>query len=632
MEEDVVILRVDTGEAVKSVADLKFNISEYKKILNETEIGTDAYKEALDGLTESQNALRGAMNANTASLTDVTAAAKGLGTSYNALVNQMARLKKEWRATTDEARRAELSVEIAKINTQLKDLDAGVGNFQRNVGNYTGGIKGYFDALGKGAMGALPGMQKLSAVSEAFSKHPWIVILGLVAGLMKKVIDRMKETAKGGKALNETLDTTAKSLQPISKIMTLITNLFDGLIEQILPSLVSLLGVVSKVLAPINAALGWLFDLIADFFDYLSPLIDQVIAWFDKITPKVIGFGNVILQAILAPIRSVIEAARTMGKVIGDIFTGEWSKIEDDMRASAERQGEIWKKAFDGKVNYALGEQIGERFVAGLIARRNRKKVTEAARETVEPIVKTFDEIMAIFDKVDKRRAELMESLKKMGLELFDSSKQAAKEWEAVIEEVSAEEKMAFAEEDAYLAKLEARAETRKKMMASFASATADILGSLADVYEANADQSAASERRIKNLRIAAATISTIQGAIGAFAQASATIPPPYGQIVGAASAAAVTAAGLANIAKMRSTSLSGSSSSSASTASASFHSASVSASAPVQAAASPTAMATLANDTEILNRMGNQRVYILSSDIEASSKARRVQVAETTF
>lgn len=57
-----------------------------------------------------------------------------------------------------------------------------------------------------------------------------------------------------------------------------------------------------------------------------------------------------------------------------------------------------------------------------------------------------------------------------------------------------------------------------------------------------------------KGLEIADATVSTIKGAVGAFAQASASYPPPYGQIIGGITAGAVTASGLANIAKIKAT------------------------------------------------------------------------------
>ena len=56
-----------------------------------------------------------------------------------------------------------------------------------------------------------------------------------------------------------------------------------------------------------------------------------------------------------------------------------------------------------------------------------------------------------------------------------------------------------------------------------------------------------------KNARIAQATIETIQGAIAAF-MGYQSYPQPYGAILGAAQAAAVTAAGMAQIAQIRAT------------------------------------------------------------------------------
>ncbi len=93
----------------------------------------------------------------------------------------------------------------------------------------------------------------------------------------------------------------------------------------------------------------------------------------------------------------------------------------------------------------------------------------------------------------------------------------------------------------------------------------ADILGSVADTMEAQVqrqlelgqiteEQAEEQRKKIKAIQIAQTIVSTISGAIGAFTQASATIPPPAGQIVGGAAAAAVIAAGIASIAQMKST------------------------------------------------------------------------------
>ena len=89
------------------------------------------------------------------------------------------------------------------------------------------------------------------------------------------------------------------------------------------------------------------------------------------------------------------------------------------------------------------------------------------------------------------------------------------------------------------------------------------IFGSMADFYEEDAEarkegdaksQKVAKQsfKKAQNLRIAEATISTLNGAIGAFMQATATYPAPYGAILGAAQAAAATAAGIAQIKKIK--------------------------------------------------------------------------------
>lgn len=139
-EEIKPIIKVDTGESQKTVKSLKKEISDLKDhILNLTK-GTDEYNEAVTDLQSKQRELDEVM-----ALTKKTATA--LDGSYDALTHRMSLLKKEWRATADEARRAEIGQEIAEINAQLKEMDASVGNFQRNVGNYVSHWEGMPDVV-----------------------------------------------------------------------------------------------------------------------------------------------------------------------------------------------------------------------------------------------------------------------------------------------------------------------------------------------------------------------------------------------------------------------------------------------------------------------------------------------------
>jgi hypothetical protein len=118
-----------------------------------------------------------------------------------------------------------------------------------------------------------------------------------------------------------------------------------------------------------------------------------------------------------------------------------------------------------------------------------------------------------------------------------------------------------------------------------------------------------------------------LNGAVAAFASAQ-TLPPPFGQIVGAANAAAVIAMGVANINKIKSTNPTGGGTATASAPTP------ASVSAPnIDTGLQSVRNVTTASEEERLNRMAQeQRVYILQSDIEAAGHQSKVQVAESSF
>lgn len=138
--EKKVVFTVNTGNSEKTVKGLKEEIRSLQDTILNLDRSTDEYASAVAKLQEDQRALNEVM-----SLTRRDAVA--LEGSYDALTYRMAELKKEWKATNDEARRNELGRQIDDINTQLKELDASTGNYQRNVGNYTEGVVDAFAKL-----------------------------------------------------------------------------------------------------------------------------------------------------------------------------------------------------------------------------------------------------------------------------------------------------------------------------------------------------------------------------------------------------------------------------------------------------------------------------------------------------
>ena len=127
--EIVNVLTIKTEQSQQTIKGLKKEISDLKKTLDNATIGSEQFEQASKELAEAQNTLKTAMSGQKQEVT-------ALEGSYDALVAEMAKLKKEWRATADEAKRNSLGAEIDKINTKLKGLDSTIGNNQRLVGSY----------------------------------------------------------------------------------------------------------------------------------------------------------------------------------------------------------------------------------------------------------------------------------------------------------------------------------------------------------------------------------------------------------------------------------------------------------------------------------------------------------------
>ncbi len=182
-------------------------------------------------------------------------------------------------------------------------------------------------------------------------------------------------------------------------------------------------------------------------------------------------------------------------------------------------------------------------------------------------------------------------------------------------------------EEDAANEKLRIQKAAQQEAQ-SLVGNTTNLLNTLADLYEEDAENNEEAARQAKNLRIASATIETISGAVTAFMQAQ-QLGPIAGPVVGAVQAALVLATGLAQIQKIKNTDVNKDKSPSGSVGGIS-----ASVSAPtVTPNVTHVRNITSASEEDRLNRIADdQRVYILASDIEASQNQRRTVVREASF
>lgn len=615
-EEIVQLIRFDTGEAVRNVQDLQDNIKLLRKDLSTLDIGTEEYQERLKELKVNQNALKDAMYATTASMEDITAAANGTTQSYNSLVAEMAKYKSELRnvdtSTEDGVEQFKaLASRINETNDKLKEMDAMQGNFQRNVGNYPGLMKTFadsMDGLDKGLKVTQGGIMGLKGGFEGLSKTPVIAIIGMLISVLKPLFDRLKENKTMTDALKKALD----AMKPV-------------------------MDLISKA---IETVAGW----IAKVVDFMADLAAKNKDTFKNMIAGAVGVGNSILQFLLLPIKNTITAVKGLGAALKNVFKGDFKAAAAEAKNTLNGLKDDFTNAFNFKDNFAKGKEVGEQFVAGLGSAETKAKAADAGRDVAMEAARSFeetlrDETLAALDRweaeMDARRKEKADDAKLLGsqmAELFGDSEAALQEeidgmGLEVAESLKAQTEAEAEEAKKQLEIAEETAAAKKQLLSSVADTTSSVLNSIADMYEQDEESSEQNANKIKALRVASATIDTISGAVGAFMQASATIPPPFGQIVGAVQAAAVTAAGIAQIASMRRTAVSSSSESSG-------------ASVPAISAA-PTVTTELENvrnvtsdsETDRLNRMASdQRVYILSSDIEASQHALRTQVAESSF
>lgn len=179
--------------------------------------------------------------------------------------------------------------------------------------------------------------------------------------------------------------------------------------------------------------------------------------------------------------------------------------------------------------------------------------------------------------------------------------------------------------------------EQQIEMYSDLAESIGDIFGSIADMLQDDIkrkvengkitqEEGEKQFKAVKAFQIAQATINTISGAIAAFMSCQHQFPQPYGAIIGAVQAAAVTLAGVAQIQKIKNTQLGGSSTVT------STMSASAAQTQPEEYVPAYTQNATGESEVvRLADSIKNQRVILVESDVTAAQeKAKRVKVEST--
>ena len=371
MEEIKPIIRVDVGESEQTVKGLKKEISELKDRILNLKKGSDDYNDAVEQLQADQRKLNEVM-----ALTKKEAVA--VEGSYDALTHQMSLLKKEWRATADEAKRADLGKQIDEINQQLKEMDASVGNFQRNVGNYVSHWEGmpevtkdFGTAMREMNEQIEPTKQKFESVGKIAS--------GLAAGFA---------TVQGAAALlgveNEDLEKTMVKLQAAISLVAGAKGIGD-LVEGLGKAKVAFqgLGTTVKSVSKAMGASGWIAVILL-----VVGAIAGLVTWIKKTKDETDKYNLSLkeqkeLQSDLASsMNDVVAEFKTFQRQYSSLKTDDEKKrwIEENASAFNQMGLEINSVNSADKVFITQSDEV----IAALKARAKAEALMDKYKEAVK--------------------------------------------------------------------------------------------------------------------------------------------------------------------------------------------------------------------------------------------------------
>jgi hypothetical protein len=599
------VISVDLGNTSTSLKDYKKHIDQLRGSLLQLDETSEEYAKISKEIKTEQDKLNEVMKVGKIN----TDAAEG---SYNQLAQTMAELKKQWKATADEAERANLGKQILDINNQLKELDASTGNYQRNVGDYTNAFEQAFDKC-------LDGITKLDGP------------IGELGGTVKNLIPVIKSI-------------NATAVAGLSGVKKAIASTGIGLLVIAVGELIAHWEDLTKIIGISSE----------DIQEFKTKAIDT----FKNIVSGAVGVGNAILNFILTPIKTTIEAFKGWGSIIGDIFSGNWSQIKEDAVNTFNAIKDIGKKAISFRENYEQGREMADNMITVISERLkspdNEEKAVESGKtigkninsgleeelENTEQIIDS--KTQSILDRLHKRNTDEIELLREKyeeekalleqyGLDTTQLTEEFEANVEAVIDKRLEEERKAIIEqeklEDELTAKKKAESDKqlalkRKEQQALLSSSIA-LFGALSDLAEEGSEEQ-------KAFSIMQTVLNTLQSIMGIWAGYSEM--GPFGVAAAAVQTAAVVATGAATIAKMKSTTKETASSG-------------ASVSPPQISTPSMTTVNPLLDEQQDINRiemsgiqgdssknMQNLRVYVVDQDIRDANYKASVVESNSTY
>lgn len=356
-------------------------------------------------------------------LNEVMSVGKGnvdaLDGSYNALTHQMAELRKQWKATNDEAEREVLGKQILSINNQLKGLDASIGNWQRNVGDYSNAFVDAFSQMGVSLGGAAKGFNLATTASAGFKtaldllkSHPVIAVLTLLVAIFMKLKSAISEnatlSAKWSKALATFKPIINAIINVIDWLAGILVDVFSIIAENI-PKVVKMIGSGAKTITNI---LGNIVDIVL----FIPSKVIEAFAWL----------GQKISQFLNAVMHTVAKVADAIGL----------DKLANGIRSVGDSIDSFVKSASNGITNLVKNagnyvKQVGTSIDKWANSLSNSMIKARKAESDRQKLAKDTREEQVKIAESEKRQADLrMKIAKSDGKERLKYQRMLSKEIE----------------------------------------------------------------------------------------------------------------------------------------------------------------------------------------------------------
>ena len=621
--------KVDVGSAKGNLKEYKEYIDNLKGSLLALDKGSKQYEENAKELKEAQEKLNEVMKLSKSKGDAVEG-------SYDNLSQTMSKLKKEWKATGDESKRAELGKQIAEINDKLKNMDASVGVFSRNVGNYQNAFEDAFLKLKDGITSSIPAINKLNSAFNLIVANPIGATISAIALAITAMVKSMKSSESQFNQFKVATSGIKVVIDGVKNALSSVSKVFVDLISKVNTLAIGLL----KRLKDGFRSLGW--DKWADGMETFLSKIDT----YQELEQKEINIEQRRRQIAVDSAKVQNEVAELRAKIAEKEkyttkerlkFVEEWENAE---KRRSQLQVELAQAEYDAiKRKNELTE--------------NSTKDYDAENDALVRLIQAQGQYNQSLREINENRATLLSQIRgeegssvNRAFETIASIESSALTAQVKVQQTTLDTMSQQydnyinqrIEQNRLLKENEKIAlEERKANIKSFVDSTTSIISLVANAWESDIKAQIAAGKiseeegekqfeSVKAMQTAVAIINTISAGIKAF-EGVVGSTAGWGWAAAIAEMTATIAAGMVQVHKIQSTTIG--------TKSTSSNTPSVPNLGNITNEYNPTYTQNITNQTELsqlANAMRKQPIYVKVSDVESVTATQNQRISETTW